>query len=81
MKPEIRHQFCSHSLPAQLQLLFKTLEYTFFYLEYFAFGAAPCVGEFLEWRTRGDPCFRIPFLRIIDIVAFKTDPSGAFDDS
>jgi len=60
-------------------LLFVQLfEHPFFYLENFTFRTTPCVGEFLKGGAGRNPCFGISFFRIIDIVAFETDPSMAF---
>jgi len=55
-------------------------EHTFFYLEDFTFRTAPGVGKFLKGCAGRNSPFGISFFRIIDIVAFKTDISMAFDE-
>jgi hypothetical protein len=60
-------------------LFIQPFEYTFFYLEDLTLRAAPRVGKFFKGSAGGNPCFGITFFRIIDIVAFKTDPSVRFN--
>ncbi len=56
-------------------LCFESFEYSLFYLEDFTFRAAPGVRKILKRGAGRNPRFGISFFRIIDIVAFKTDPS------
>jgi hypothetical protein len=54
-------------------------EYSLFYFENFTFRAAPRFRKILKRSTRGDPGLGIAFLGIIDIMAFKTNPTCEFN--
>ncbi len=67
-------------LEIMVLLFIQSFKNTFFYLEDFTFRTAPCIGEFLKGGAGRNPCFGISFFRIIDIVAFETDPLMTFNE-
>jgi len=52
----------------------KPLEDTLLALENLAFRTTPCIRHFLPRRPGRDPILGIALARIINIMAFKTDP-------
>jgi len=56
----------------------KAFENTFLGFEDFTFGTAPGIRHVFECGTGRNSVFGIPFCRIIDVMAFKTNPAGHF---
>ena len=76
--PTLRQKNTPRSGSITISSIIKPLENAFLCLEDLAFRTAPCVRYLLPRKPRGNVVLWVTLGRVVNIVAFKTDPSFIF---